>query len=359
MASVSSHLFAAGDIDYINNLNLVRTDIGGLVTEANAKGTMSTQNANAVAITGGSFSSLGTSYLNGNLGVGVSSPDALFHVGGAGPVASFCGTTGASYTLFGNKDSGGASGPCVIWSSNRSLNFSRGTLFTGTGGTLTTDMYIDNTGIVNITSNLRPNTNGTIPCGGTSNRWSNVYSVSGSFSDTVSVDGALTCNSVVNVSGAVSASNILKVAGAADNGVDKIIVNGGTTAAGRVVSTSATAGVGYATGAGGAVTQTGTFNNSVTLNKISGEITTISGVIGGSAMELFPLSNSTIGADDVVIAVMTSKGTAPTPLNISATCQNITAGGGSCTIMLQNRSAIALPSGTYVINFCVIKAVKS
>jgi len=54
MASVSSHLFAAGDIDYINNLNLVRTDVSGLVTEANAKGTMSTQNANAVDITGGS-----------------------------------------------------------------------------------------------------------------------------------------------------------------------------------------------------------------------------------------------------------------------------------------------------------------
>lgn len=51
----TSHTFAAGDIDYINNLNLVRNDIGSLATDANAKGTISTQNANAVAITGGTL----------------------------------------------------------------------------------------------------------------------------------------------------------------------------------------------------------------------------------------------------------------------------------------------------------------
>lgn len=51
----TSHTFAAGDIDYINNLNLVRNDIGSLATDANAKGTMSTQNANAVAINGGTL----------------------------------------------------------------------------------------------------------------------------------------------------------------------------------------------------------------------------------------------------------------------------------------------------------------
>lgn len=55
MAGVTSHEFAAGDLDYINNLNLVRNDIGSLATDANAKGTMSTQNANAVAITGGTL----------------------------------------------------------------------------------------------------------------------------------------------------------------------------------------------------------------------------------------------------------------------------------------------------------------
>jgi len=53
--TTTSHAFAAGDIDYINNLNNVRNDIGSLTTDANAKGTMSTQNANAVAITGGTL----------------------------------------------------------------------------------------------------------------------------------------------------------------------------------------------------------------------------------------------------------------------------------------------------------------
>lgn len=66
MASVTSHAFAAGDIDYINNLNLTRNDIGTLVTEANAKGTMSLQNASSVTITGGTLSNvtLNTSTVN-------------------------------------------------------------------------------------------------------------------------------------------------------------------------------------------------------------------------------------------------------------------------------------------------------
>jgi len=51
----TSHAFAAGDIDYINNLNMVRNDIGTLATDANAKGTMSTQNAVAVTIAGGTL----------------------------------------------------------------------------------------------------------------------------------------------------------------------------------------------------------------------------------------------------------------------------------------------------------------
>jgi hypothetical protein len=71
------------------------------------------------------------------------------------------------------------------------------------------------------------------------------------------------------------------------------------TATGTIVSTG-TAGVGYATGAGGSVTQGNSRTTGVTLNKTSGAITLYSAA-GSATAATFTVTNSTVAATDLII----------------------------------------------------------
>jgi hypothetical protein len=71
------------------------------------------------------------------------------------------------------------------------------------------------------------------------------------------------------------------------------------TASGTIVS-NGTAGIGYAAGAGGAVTQLTSRTTGVTLNKISGAITLFSAA-GSATAATFTVTNSTVAATDVII----------------------------------------------------------
>ena len=73
---------------------------------------------------------------SGNVGV-AGTPDVRFHVSGSAPVASFCGSGGATSLLYGNKDSSGATGPNIFQFVNGVWLIGRGTAFTGSGGTFT------------------------------------------------------------------------------------------------------------------------------------------------------------------------------------------------------------------------------
>jgi hypothetical protein len=66
------------------------------------------------------------------------------------------------------------------------------------------------------------------------------------------------------------------------------------------LSSSPTAGIGYTTGAGGTVTQATSRTTGVTLNKTTGQITLVSAA-GSATPASFTLTNSAIGANDVVI----------------------------------------------------------
>jgi len=118
------------------------------------------------------------------------------------------------------------------------------------------------------------------------------------------------------------------------------------TATGAIVSTG-TAGVGYATGAGGAVTQLTSRTTSVTLNKRCGTVTMFSAA-GSATAATFTVTNSTVSANDVIILNQAS-GTNLYVLAVTA----ITAGSFNITFLTTGGVATDAP----VINFAVIDGV--
>ena len=118
------------------------------------------------------------------------------------------------------------------------------------------------------------------------------------------------------------------------------------TATGTIVSTG-TAGVGYATGAGGAVTQITSRTTGVTLDKTAGAITLVSAA-GSATAATFTVTNSTVAATDVIILNQKS-GTDLYDLMVTA----VAAGSFNLTF----RTTGGTTTETPVLNLAVIKAV--
>lgn len=116
--------------------------------------------------------------------------------------------------------------------------------------------------------------------------------------------------------------------------------------------TLASGSLGYAAGNGGTVTQATSKSTGVTLNKISGEITTDAAALAAGVSASFTLTNSTIAATDRIILNHLSGGT------FMAYDLDAQAGAGSATIGLRNRTGGAL-SEAIVIGFTVIKSANA
>ena len=106
--------------------------------------------------------------------------------------------------------------------------------------------------------------------------------------------------------------------------------------------------LGYSSAAQGTVTQATSKSTGVTLNKSMGKITMNAASLGAGASVTFTLTNSTISANDVVIASISGGGTAGAywPYVSSQTT-------GSAVIGLWNSTGGALAEAV-VINFAVI-----
>jgi hypothetical protein len=124
---------------------------------------------------------------------------------------------------------------------------------------------------------------------------------------------------------------------------------GAIAALASIKSIGPTAGIGYATGAGGAVTQGTGRTTGVTLDKVCGAITLFSAA-GSATYASFTVTNSTVAATDVVIVVQKS-GTDLYELNITA----VAAGSFRITFRTTGGTTTEQP----VFNFSVIKAVAS
>jgi hypothetical protein len=125
------------------------------------------------------------------------------------------------------------------------------------------------------------------------------------------------------------------------------VATGTSLAATGAITSSGTAGVGYATGAGGVVTQGTSRTTGVTLNKTTGAITLFSAA-GTTTATTFAVTNSTVGATDVIILNQKS-GTDLYDLMVTA----VAAGSFNLTF----RTTGGTTTETPVFNFAVIKAV--
>ena len=107
---------------------------------------------------------------------------------------------------------------------------------------------------------------------------------------------------------------------------------------------------GYATGAGGTVTQDTSKATGVTLSKSTGQITLNNAALAADTTVSFTLTNTVIEAGDILIMNHISAGTAGSYL------LNAQSAAGSASINVRNITAGSL-SEAIVIAFAVIKAV--
>jgi hypothetical protein len=127
---------------------------------------------------------------------------------------------------------------------------------------------------------------------------------------------------------------------------------GNTASAGSIKSSSATGGIGYATGAGGSVAQGSGSGKAtgVTLSTMTGEITMDGAILNADTTVSFTLTNTSIDAGDHVVVQHVSGGTVGSYL-----CTAV-AGADSATIYVRNITPGNLTEAP-VLKFSVIKAV--
>lgn len=130
-------------------------------------------------------------------------------------------------------------------------------------------------------------------------------------------------------------------------------VRGAVASTGAVLSSSSSGGIGYATGAGGSVTQLTSKSTSVTLNKICGSIGVNGAALAAGARVTFAVSNSTVGVNDVIRIMHNSGGT----FGAYVFTPN-TAGAGVFDLTITNISAGSL-SEALGLKFVVIKSVET
>lgn len=118
------------------------------------------------------------------------------------------------------------------------------------------------------------------------------------------------------------------------------------------LSTSPTAGIGYATGAGGAVTQGSGSGKAtgVTLSKVCGQITMDAAALNAGVAVSFTLTNTAIAATDILSLNHASVG------NVGDYVFSARCAAGSATITVRNVTAGNL-SEAIVIGFALTKSV--
>lgn len=128
------------------------------------------------------------------------------------------------------------------------------------------------------------------------------------------------------------------------------------TPAKSLLSSSPNVGIGYSTGAGGAVTQQTNRTTGVTLNTITGAITTNNASLAAEGSADFIVTNSAVAVGDtVVVSIRSGSDGGGTIVSVS------TVAAGSFTIRVHNGNVAAgtAETGAIIINYAVIKATNA
>ena len=162
----------------------------------------------------------------------------------------------------------------------------------------------------------------------------------------------------------LGAANTLKVSTLAERTLDAgVSLTGVLTTTGGLVTSAVAAtsnirtsggDIGYATGAGGTVTQGTSKSTGVTLPKVCGEIVMNNESLAGGAEASFVVTNTLVAATDVVVVCCKTLGSGGTGTYIPAVTL---VADGSFTITVANVGTTA--SEAVVLSFAVIHAVKA
>lgn len=154
-------------------------------------------------------------------------------------------------------------------------------------------------------------------------------------------------NLLITDAGLVTLRNTLTI------GAGGFAVTGNSTITGSLTTTT---GFGYPTGVGGAVTQLTNRTTAVTINKLTGTITTINTSLSAELAATFTVNNSTVLIGDVVtVGIQSGSNSGDTNVYVSATA----AGSFNITVANNNASGGAAETGAILINFAVVRAVSA
>lgn len=143
-----------------------------------------------------------------------------------------------------------------------------------------------------------------------------------------------------------------KTAGAGVTIDGVVLKDSGITTTGGILSNSSSTGIGYTTGAGGAVSQTTNRSTGVEIANICGVITTDTTSLAAGAAATFTVTNTSVGSRDVIILSIRS-GATTNQTNVRVTA----VADGSFDITVENNHASTAETGAIIINYAIIKSV--
>jgi hypothetical protein len=263
---------------------------------------------------------------NGNLIFRRNSGTETMRITGSNGAVSIASNTASTSTTTGSLvNAGGFGNAGAAWFGGQINSASSGLLFSRTGAS-TAVQYLD-----------IANTGGRIQLGIESSTGGNFFGSSTAYATVLASATTAPVQIAVNATLAATFSSTATTLG------------GNLTVSGSVRSTSATGGIGYGTGAGGAVTQGTSRTTGVTLNNVCGAITLFTAA-GSATWQSFTVTNSTVAATDTIIVNQRS-GTDLYMVHVTAV------GAGSFRISYATTGGTT--SEAPVFNFSVIKAVSS
>lgn len=130
-----------------------------------------------------------------------------------------------------------------------------------------------------------------------------------------------------------------------------------TSTLGGILSTSASTGIGYAAGAGAAVTQITNRSTGVTINAVCGTITTTTTSLAAGASAEFTVTNSAVAIGDVVVVAIRSGSSNGAGVAGITSAVVTTVAAGSFVMSINNESTTTAETGAIIVNFAIIKAV--